>query len=274
MNTAGTIAHADRARTRRPASTGSRASSTRTPIPPRWCAYADLVLPDTTYLERWDCISLLDRPISSADGPADAIRQPVVAARPRRAAVPGRAARSRRAARPCRAWSIDDGAPQFPSGYADYIVHHERRPGHRPARRLARRGRRARRAAARPTRQLSATSRTAASGRTTRARSALLQARQPAPIWSSRAQHGLHRARRADHVPALQRGAAEIPAGRARATAPCSRRRATARASRTYFDPLPFWYPPFEDAADDRSGFPVARHHPAADGDVSLLGLA
>ena len=42
-------------------------------------AYADLILPDTTYLERWDCISLLDRPISSAEGPADAIRQPVLA---------------------------------------------------------------------------------------------------------------------------------------------------------------------------------------------------
>ncbi|MGH6904504.1 MAG: molybdopterin-dependent oxidoreductase, partial [Geminicoccaceae bacterium] len=40
-------------------------------------AYADLILPDTTYLERWDCISLLDRPISSADGPGDSIRQPV-----------------------------------------------------------------------------------------------------------------------------------------------------------------------------------------------------
>ena len=40
--------------------------------------YADLVLPDTTYLERWDCISLLDRPISDADGPADAIRQPIL----------------------------------------------------------------------------------------------------------------------------------------------------------------------------------------------------
>jgi anaerobic selenocysteine-containing dehydrogenase len=39
--------------------------------------YADLILPDTTYLERWDCISLLDRPISEADGPADAIRQPM-----------------------------------------------------------------------------------------------------------------------------------------------------------------------------------------------------
>ena len=39
--------------------------------------FADLVLPDTTYLERHDTISLLDRPISDADGPADAIRQPV-----------------------------------------------------------------------------------------------------------------------------------------------------------------------------------------------------
>ena len=41
-------------------------------------AYADLVLPDTTYLERWDCISLLDRPIGGVDGPGDAIRQPVL----------------------------------------------------------------------------------------------------------------------------------------------------------------------------------------------------
>jgi anaerobic selenocysteine-containing dehydrogenase len=32
-------------------------------------AYADLVLPDTTYLERWDCISLLDRPIGSVEEP-------------------------------------------------------------------------------------------------------------------------------------------------------------------------------------------------------------
>ena len=41
-------------------------------------AYADLILPDTTYLERHDCISLLDRPICEADGAADAIRWPVV----------------------------------------------------------------------------------------------------------------------------------------------------------------------------------------------------
>jgi anaerobic selenocysteine-containing dehydrogenase len=41
-------------------------------------AFADVVFPDTTYLERWDAASLLDRPISEPDGPADSIRQPVV----------------------------------------------------------------------------------------------------------------------------------------------------------------------------------------------------
>src|SRR3990172_1888630 len=41
-------------------------------------AYADLVLPDTTYLERHDVISLLDRPICDYDCPADAIRQPIL----------------------------------------------------------------------------------------------------------------------------------------------------------------------------------------------------
>ena len=40
--------------------------------------FADLVLPDTTYLERYDAISLLDRPISEPDAAADAIRHPVV----------------------------------------------------------------------------------------------------------------------------------------------------------------------------------------------------
>ncbi|MDH5544562.1 MAG: molybdopterin oxidoreductase family protein [Gammaproteobacteria bacterium] len=41
-------------------------------------AYADLVLPDTTYLERHDCISMLDRPISEYEGPVDSVRIPVL----------------------------------------------------------------------------------------------------------------------------------------------------------------------------------------------------
>ena len=41
-------------------------------------AFADLVLPDTTYLERHDVMSLLDRPISEFDAATDSVRVPVV----------------------------------------------------------------------------------------------------------------------------------------------------------------------------------------------------
>ena len=89
--------------------------------------YADLILPDTTYLERWDCISLLDRPISEADGPADAIRQPVVApdrnVRPFQDVLLELGARLR-----LPGMTKEDGTPQYPGGYPDYIVNHERRP--------------------------------------------------------------------------------------------------------------------------------------------------
>jgi anaerobic selenocysteine-containing dehydrogenase len=43
-------------------------------------AFSDLVLPDTTYLERYDTISMLDRPISEPDAACDSIRVPIVAA--------------------------------------------------------------------------------------------------------------------------------------------------------------------------------------------------
>ena len=90
--------------------------------------YADLILPDTTYLERWDCISLLDRPICSADSAADAIRQPVL--------------KPNRDVRPFQDVLIDlgfrlelpgfinkDNSAKYPKGYKDYIVNHERQPG-------------------------------------------------------------------------------------------------------------------------------------------------
>jgi anaerobic selenocysteine-containing dehydrogenase len=90
--------------------------------------YADLILPDTTYLERWDCISLLDRPISEADGPADAIRQPVV--EPDRDVRPFQTVLLDLGARLGLPGMVTpDGAPRYPGGYADYIVNHERAPG-------------------------------------------------------------------------------------------------------------------------------------------------
>ena len=90
--------------------------------------YADLVLPDTTYLERYDCISLMDRPISSPDGPADAIRQPVV--EPDRDVRPFQDVLIELGARLGLPAFVDDaGTPKYPGGYPDYIVNHERAPG-------------------------------------------------------------------------------------------------------------------------------------------------
>ena len=90
-------------------------------------AYADLILPDTTYLERHDCISLLDRPICEADSVADSIRLPVI--------EPDRDVRGfqsvlcdlgSRLGLP--GFTNDDGSAKY-KDYADYIVNHERKPG-------------------------------------------------------------------------------------------------------------------------------------------------
>jgi anaerobic selenocysteine-containing dehydrogenase len=91
-------------------------------------AYADLVLPDTTYLERWDCISLLDRPIGSAEGPGDAIRQPVL--KPDRDVRPFQDVLIELGARlKLPGFVTDDGTPRYKGGYPDYLVNHERKPG-------------------------------------------------------------------------------------------------------------------------------------------------
>ncbi|VAW04988.1 Anaerobic dimethyl sulfoxide reductase chain A, molybdopterin-binding domain [hydrothermal vent metagenome] len=94
-------------------------------------AYADLILPDTTYLERHDCISLLDRPICEADAAADAIRWPVIEPdRPGHAGVRGFQSvlvdLANRLSLP--GFTNDDGSAKW-EDYADYIVSHERRPG-------------------------------------------------------------------------------------------------------------------------------------------------
>ncbi len=94
-------------------------------------AYADLVLPDTTYLERHDCISLLDRPICEADAAADAIRWPVIAPdRPGQAGVRGfQSVLIDLGARLGLPGFVDaDGNPAY-RDYADYMVNHQRRPG-------------------------------------------------------------------------------------------------------------------------------------------------
>jgi len=90
-------------------------------------AYADLILPDTTYLERHDCISLLDRPISEPGAAGDAIRWPVVAAdRDVRGFQSVLLDLGARLGLPGMAEA--DGSPTY-RDYADYIVRHQRKPG-------------------------------------------------------------------------------------------------------------------------------------------------
>lgn len=90
-------------------------------------AFADLILPDTTYLERHDCISLLDRPICEADAVADSIRWPVL--------EPDRQVRGFQsvlldigAKLGLPGMVNEDGSAKF-EDYADYIINHQRKPG-------------------------------------------------------------------------------------------------------------------------------------------------
>ncbi len=94
-------------------------------------AFADLILPDTTYLERHDCISLLDRPISEPDAAGDAIRWPVVEPdRPGHHGVRGfQSVMLDLGARLKLPGMADAEGEAIYRDYADYMVRHERRPG-------------------------------------------------------------------------------------------------------------------------------------------------
>ncbi len=90
-------------------------------------AYADLILPDTTYLERHDCISLLDRPICEADAAADAIRWPVI--EPDRDVRGFQSVLCELGARLDLPGFINEDGSQKYADYGDYITNHIRKPG-------------------------------------------------------------------------------------------------------------------------------------------------
>ena len=90
-------------------------------------AFSDLILPDTTYLERHDCISLLDRPICEAGAAADSIRWPVV--EPDRDVRGFQTALIQLGTRLGLPGMVNkDGSATY-QDYADYIQNHQRRPG-------------------------------------------------------------------------------------------------------------------------------------------------
>ncbi|HEX3883819.1 MAG TPA: molybdopterin oxidoreductase family protein [Stellaceae bacterium] len=217
--------------------------------------YADLILPDTTYLERWDCISLLDRPIGGVDGPGDAIRQPVL--------VPDRDVRpfqdvlielGVRLGLP--AFCNAEGGPRFPAGYKDYIALHERAPGVGPlAGWRGESGTDAGRGAPNP----SQLDRYVANGCFWK------YELPPEQLYYKHANKDyLETAMKmgfignADpiilqlYVEPLQRFRLAAQGHGAVVPPP-----EAARRIETYFDPLPFWYEPFEEARVDLAQFPL-----------------
>ncbi|MBK1699657.1 sulfite dehydrogenase subunit SoeA [Thiococcus pfennigii] len=90
-------------------------------------AFADLVLPDTTYLERHDVLSMLDRPISEFDGPVDAVRIPVLP--PKGECRPFQDVLIELGTRlGLPAFVTEDGRRKY-RDYPDFIVNYETSPG-------------------------------------------------------------------------------------------------------------------------------------------------
>ena len=218
-------------------------------------AYADLVLPDTTYLERHDCISLLDRPISDADGAADSIRRPVIT--PDRDVRPFQDVLLDLGARLGLPGMVNaDGSPRYPGGYPDYMVNHERVPGLGPL----------------------------AGWRGEKGETEGLGAPNPDQLaayaendcfWRRELEDGhkyFKHANRGYLEFAARMGFIEAPEPvvlqlysevlqrfrlAARGHGPVQPPEEHRARIETYFDPLPLWYPPFEEAAIDTEGFPL-----------------
>ncbi len=90
-------------------------------------AFADLVLPDTTYLERHDVMSMLDRPISEYEGPVDSVRVPVLPpkgeCKPFQDVIVELGTRLK-----LPAFVKEDGSRKF-RDYPDFITNYETSPG-------------------------------------------------------------------------------------------------------------------------------------------------
>src|SRR5271154_5812962 len=218
-------------------------------------AYADLILPDTTYLERWDAISILDRPIGRVDGPADSIRQPIL--KPDRDVRPFQDVLIDIGARLGLPAFVDaSGAPRFPGGYKDYIALHERTPGIGPLAGWRGEG-------------------GEANGKGAPNPAQLQRYIDNGCFWKyelPEEQHYYKHANRAylDNAVAMGLIGNADPIILQLYVEPLQKFRLAAQGHgpaqppdrlrariETYFDPLPIWYPPFEGARVDTEAFPL-----------------
>ena len=242
-------------------------------------AFADLVLPDTTYLERHDVMSMLDRPISEFDGPGRLGARSGGAADRRVQAVPGSAGRARVAP---EAAGLHDTPTARASSRTIPTSSSTSRPS--PARASASssgwRGEDGERVTCRASRTRSSgrcTRRTTASSTTAAASDALHAQLEPRATSTSRKRRwaGASRTTRSQ-LAALLRHAAELPPRRAgqdgraasRPTHLRERIETLLRSAAVLVSRRS------KHGATDRARLSAQRDHAAADGDVPLVGLA
>ena len=220
-------------------------------------AFADLILPDTTYLERHDCMSLLDRPISEFDGPVDSVRIPVLAptgqCRPFQEVLVELASRLQ-----FPAFTNPDGSRKF-RDYPDFVVNFETAPGSGIGFLAGWRGKggeKSMRGEPNPRQwEMYAQNQCFFQHRLAPQHQYMRNWNDGYMRWAQAA--GLRR----DHDPIVIHLYSEFlqrfrlaAQGRHKGRQPPERLRARVQ---TYFDPLPFWYAPLEEQATDTARYPL-----------------
>ncbi len=221
-------------------------------------AFADLILPDTTYLERHDVMSLLDRPISEFEGPVDSVRIPVLP--PTGECKPFQEVLIELAGRlKLPAFTNADGTAKF-RDYPDFIVRYETAPGSGIGFLAGWRGKdgeNSLRGEPNP-KQWEMYARNNCVFQYRSATVAAVHAQlEPRLCGVGAADGSAARLRRRSSSTSI-RSSSSVSGWRHRASERASNRRsACASESTRYFDPLPFWYAPLESAATDTAAYPL-----------------
>ncbi|WJF90443.1 molybdopterin oxidoreductase family protein [Paraburkholderia bonniea] len=221
-------------------------------------AFADLILPDTTYLERHDCMSMLDRPISEFDGPVDSVRVPVVP--PTGECKPFQEVLIELASRlKLPAFTTAEGQRKF-RDYPDFIVNHQTAPDSGVGFLIGWRGSdgsKALKGEPNP-RQWEAYARNNCVFHYTLPESLQYMRNCNGPYLEWAVEQGLRKfgepilIQLYSDVMQKFRLAAQ---GKTQGRQPPAHLRARVEH---YFDPLPFWYPPLESDVTDNAKFPLA----------------
>jgi len=221
-------------------------------------AFADLILPDTTYLERHDAMSMLDRPISEFDGPCDSVRVPVLPplgqCKPFQEVLVELGSRLK-----LPAFTTPEGGRKY-KDYPDFIVRYETAPGSGIGFLTGWRGAdgsQALRGAPNPKQWEMYAANNCVHHYTMPVEHQFMRNWNRGYLeWAQKA--GLRR----DLDPITIHIYSEFmqrfrlaAQGKGEGRQPPDRLRERVD---TYFDPLPFWYPPLEVQASDRQAFPLA----------------